>query len=229
MKIYFNDPEFPEGKVKYGDTRLVRLTEKFQPKKTAPFFAEFIKNDPVTADVIAVKKENILDVLIQDMDKMEGRLKRSDSPAEKKLLVKCLAAMEEEKVLCDMEFNEDEKNILKALAPLTFKPTVVIDGEITTDELISRALAKAEIIFFYTAGKDECKAWPVEKNSDAVTCAGKIHSDLARGFIRADVVPFDGMMSVFNMHAAKEKGLVKTVEKNHIIEDGDIIEIKFNV
>ena len=229
MKIYFNEPEFPEGKVKYNDPRLVKLTEKFQPKKTAPFFAEFIKDDPVAADVIAVRKENILDILIQDMDKMEGRLKRSEIAAEKQLAEKCLAAMEDEKVLCNMDFTEDEKNILKAVAPLTFKPTVVIDGEITTDELISRALKKAEIIFFYTAGKDECKAWPVEKNSDAVTCAGKIHSDLARGFIRADVVPFDGMMSVFNMHEAKEKGLVKTVEKNHIIEDGDIIEIKFNV
>ncbi|MEA2082045.1 MAG: DUF933 domain-containing protein [Elusimicrobiota bacterium] len=229
MKIYFNDSDFPEGKVKYRDPRLVKLTEKFAPKKTAPFFAEFIKDDPATSDVIAVKKENILDILIQDMDKMEGRLKRSEIPAEKQLAEKCLASMEEEKVLCDMEFTEDETTILKALAPLTFKPTVLIDGEITPDELISQALKKAKIIFFYTAGKDECKAWPVEKNSDAVTCAGKIHSDLARGFIRADVVRFDDMMSVFNMHEAKEKSLVKTVEKNHIIEDGDIIEIKFNI
>ncbi len=229
MKIYFSDPDFSEGKVKYNDRRLNKLSEKFQPKKTAPFFAEFIKDDPVTADVIAVRKENILDVLILDMDKMEGRLKRSESPEEKKLAEKCLAAMEEEKVLCDVEFTDNEKNLLKALAPLTFKPTVVIDGEINADELISRALKKAGVIFFYTAGKDECKIWPVEKNSDAVTCAGKIHSDLARGFIRADVISFDDMMSVFNLHEAKEKGLVKTVEKNHIIEDGNIIEIKFNV
>jgi len=229
MKIYISDPDFPEGKVKYSDIRLVKLAEKFQPKKTAPFFAEFIKSDPVTADVIAVKKENILDILILDMDKMEGRIKRSESSDEKKLAEKCLRALEDEKVLCDLEFTDEEKNTLRALAPLTFKPTVVISAETGTNELISRALEKAGVIFFYTAGADECKAWAVEKNSDAVTCAGKIHSDLARGFIRADVITFDGMMSVFNMHEAKQKGLVKTVEKNHIIEDGNIIEIKFNV
>ncbi|PKM99784.1 MAG: hypothetical protein CVU78_04575 [Elusimicrobia bacterium HGW-Elusimicrobia-2] len=229
MKIYLSGLAFNDGKVKYNDERLIKLSDKFKPKKVAPFFAEFTTVDPEQADALAVMKETLLDLLIPDMEKLEGRLARSESQDEKKLLVKCIRAMEEEKVLCDLELSGDEKNILKALAPLTFKPTVVLAGEITTDELISRALKKAGIIFFYTAGKDECKAWPVEKNSNALTCAGKIHSDLARGFIRADVVPFDGMMGVFNMHEAKEKGLVKTVEKNHIIEDGDIIEIKFNV
>jgi len=229
MKIYLSGLDFDAGKVKYNDERLIKLSEKFKPKKIAPFFAEFITDDPEQADAIAVRKDNILDLLIPDIEKMEGRLERSENQDEKKLAGKCIRAMEEEKALCDIDFSEAEKSVLKALSPLTFKPTIIIDGDISTDELIGRALKKAGIMFFYTAGQDECKAWPAEKNSSAVECAGKIHSDLARGFIRADVVTFNDMMSVFNMHGAKEKGLVKTVEKDHIIEDGDIIEIKFNV
>ncbi|MBR5946543.1 DUF933 domain-containing protein, partial [bacterium] len=63
----------------------------------------------------------------------------------------------------------------------------------------------------------------------AVTCAGKIHSDLARGFIKADVVSFEDFMTVFNMSEAQKKGLVKLVDKDYVIPDGSIIEIRFNV
>ncbi|MDO9513272.1 MAG: hypothetical protein Q7J59_01505, partial [Elusimicrobiota bacterium] len=129
MKIYLSGLAFDDGKVKYNDERLIKLSDKFKPKKVAPFFAEFTTADPEQADAIAVRKENLLDLLIPDMEKLEGRLEKSESQDEKKLLVKCIRAMEEEKVLCDLELSVDEKNILKALAPLTFKPTVVIDGD----------------------------------------------------------------------------------------------------
>jgi len=69
----------------------------------------------------------------------------------------------------------------------------------------------------------------VQRDSDIVTCAGKIHSDLARGFIKADIVSYDDFMQVYNMQEARSKGLVKLVDRDYIIREGDIIEIRFNI
>ena len=67
------------------------------------------------------------------------------------------------------------------------------------------------------------------QDSDIVTCAGKIHSDLARGFIKADIVSYQDFMQVYNMQEARTKGLVKLVDRDYTIRAGDIIEIRFNV
>ena len=91
------------------------------------------------------------------------------------------------------------------------------------------ALEKADNMFFYTSGPKESHAWLVKKNSDIVTCAGKIHSDLARGFIRGDVVQFDDYLSCHNFNECKSKGFAKVVEKDYIVQPGEIIEIRFNV
>ena len=69
----------------------------------------------------------------------------------------------------------------------------------------------------------------MRKDSDIVTCAGKIHSDLARGFIKAEIVSYDDLMSVYNWQEARTKGLVKLVDRDYNIREGDVIEIRFNV
>ncbi len=97
------------------------------------------------------------------------------------------------------------------------------------NEIITRILAKAETVFFYTVGKKEVHAWPVPRHADIVTCAGKIHTDLARGFIKADIVKYDDFLNVFNMQEARAKKLVHLVDRDYHIEDGDIVEIRFNI
>ncbi len=72
-------------------------------------------------------------------------------------------------------------------------------------------------------------AWPIKEGSDIVTCAGKIHSDLARGFIKADIVSYPDLMKVFNWQEARAQGLVRLVDRDYIIREGDVIEIRFNV
>ncbi len=62
-----------------------------------------------------------------------------------------------------------------------------------------------------------------------MTCAGKIHSDLARGFIKADIVSYEDFLQVYNMQEARSKGLVKLVDRDYTIQEGDIIEIRFNI
>jgi ribosome-binding ATPase YchF (GTP1/OBG family) len=131
--------------------------------------------------------------------------------------------------LCDVEFTEDELSVLRALAPLSLKPTLVAEAAPELNDAIAQVLKKSGIVFFYTADKKEVHAWPVQQDSDIVTCAGKIHSDLARGFIKADIVSYNDFMQVFNMAEARSKGLVKLVDRDYTIHAGDIIEIRFNV
>lgn len=85
------------------------------------------------------------------------------------------------------------------------------------------------LISFFTVGKDEVRAWTIEKNTCAKEAAGKIHSDLERGFIRAEIMKYDELMEFGSEKILKEKGLFKVVGKEYIVEDGDIINVRFNV
>lgn len=95
--------------------------------------------------------------------------------------------------------------------------------------LINCAYDLLGLMSFLTAGKPEVRAWTIKKGSKAPQAAGKIHSDIERGFIRAEVVSFDDLMACGSMQAAKEKGLVRSEGKEYIVRDGDIILFRFNV
>jgi len=82
---------------------------------------------------------------------------------------------------------------------------------------------------FFTVGEDEVRAWTIEKGDNAVTAAGKIHSDLARGFIRAECFQYDDLIAHGSEKTLKEKGLFKLEGKEYIVKDGDILSIRFNV
>lgn len=85
------------------------------------------------------------------------------------------------------------------------------------------------LISFLTAGEDEVRAWPVRAGSTAPQAAGKIHSDLERGFIRAEVVRFEDLVAAGSMAEAKKHGTVRLEGKSYVVQDGDIMNILFNV
>ena len=229
MKICSIGFDLPEGKVKYQDERVITLDQKLSPKKITPFYVEFIRDDYSHCDGFLIAQARLWDLLILDMEKLEARRERTGDEAEKALLDKCLGYLEQEVPLCDGQFSEAELTLLRTLAPLSLKPTLVTPEAPELNDAITMILNKCGIIFFYTADKKEVHAWPVQRDSDIVTCAGKIHSDLARGFIKADIVSYDDFLQVFNMQEARTKGLVKLVDRDYTIHEGDIIEIRFNV
>jgi len=97
------------------------------------------------------------------------------------------------------------------------------------DRLIRTVYELLGLISFLTAGEDEVRAWTIRRGDNAVTSAGKIHSDLARGFIRAEVVPFEGLIQAGNEKEAKAKGLYRLEPKTYVVQDGDIMNIRFSV
>ena len=82
---------------------------------------------------------------------------------------------------------------------------------------------------FLTAGEQEVRAWTIKKGTKAPEAAGKIHSDIERGFIRAEIVSYDDLIREGSMVAAKEKGLVRSEGKDYIMQEGDIVLFRFNV
>ncbi len=85
------------------------------------------------------------------------------------------------------------------------------------------------LMSFYTTGKDECRAWTIRKGSPAPVAGGKIHSDIERGFIRAEVMKFEDLIEAGSEQAIKQAGKMQTQGKDYIIEDGDICHFLFNV
>ena len=97
------------------------------------------------------------------------------------------------------------------------------------DRLIKAGYDLLGLISYLTAGKPEVRAWTIQKGTKAPQAAGKIHSDFERGFIRAEVVAYDDLISCGSMTAAKEKGLVRSEGKEYVMKDGDIVLFRFNV
>ena len=97
------------------------------------------------------------------------------------------------------------------------------------DRLINACYDLLGLISYLTAGKPEVRAWTITKGTKAPQAAGKIHTDFERGFIRAEVVAFDDLMSCGSMAAAREKGLVRSEGKEYVMNDGDIVLFRFNV
>ena len=97
------------------------------------------------------------------------------------------------------------------------------------DKLIKASYRLLGLISFLTAGEDECRAWTITEGTKAPQAAGKIHTDFERGFIRAEVVSYEDLISLGSMAAAKEKGLVGLEGKEYVVKDGDVILFRFNV
>lgn len=97
------------------------------------------------------------------------------------------------------------------------------------DRLIHLCYEAAGMITFLTYVGDECRAWAIRKGADALEAAGKIHTDIARGFIRAEVVSYDDLAEVGDLKAAKAAGKVRLEGKSYVVADGDVIQFRFNV
>ncbi|MBR0260243.1 MAG: redox-regulated ATPase YchF [Selenomonadaceae bacterium] len=97
------------------------------------------------------------------------------------------------------------------------------------NRLIHAAFDLLGLMTFLTAGPDECRAWTITKGTPAVKAAGKIHSDIERGFIRAEIVNYDDLIKLGSVTAARDKGLVRLEGKDYIMQDGDVTYFRFNV
>ena len=102
-------------------------------------------------------------------------------------------------------------------------------GESGLDRLITASYRLLGLISFLSVGEDECRAWTIARGTKAPQAAGKIHTDFEKGFIRAEVVPYDTLVENGSMAACREKGLIRSEGKDYEMKDGDITLFRFNV
>ena len=141
---------------------------------------------------------------------------REYAAKEKSEVIPLCVKIEEELASLD---GEDEKEMLEALGM----------EESGLDKVIKASYDLLGLMSFLTAGEPEVRAWTIKKGTKTPQAAGKIHSDIERGFIRAEIVSYDDLMKEGSMLAAKEKGLVRSEGKEYVMQDGDIVLFKFNV
>lgn len=118
------------------------------------------------------------------------------------------------------ELDEDEKKMFLEDLGLS---------ESGLEKLIKASYRLLGLISYLTAGPTESRAWTIKKGTKAPQAAGKIHSDFERGFIKAEVVSYDDLMSCGTYTTAKEKGLVRMEGKEYVVKDGDVVLFRFNV
>ena len=124
--------------------------------------------------------------------------------------------IEEELTILD---EEDKKEMLKELGL----------NESGLDKVIKASYKLLGLLSFLTAGEPEVRAWTIKVGTKAPEAAGKIHTDIQRGFIRAEIVSYTDLMQLGSMNAVKEKGLLRSEGKEYIMKDGDIVLFRFNV
>jgi GTP-binding protein YchF len=221
-----------------------------------------VRNELLLADLAVVESA---------LEKAMKRAKGKGGP-EVDSLQRANDALDAEQSLREAGLSEEELGHLKAIAPLTLKPEVVVanleEGEEPPAELVdavgvyasieaetsemdpeeARALLQEfgvsepglerviaagygalDLITFLTTGDDETRAWEVRRGATAPEAAGAIHTDLQRGFIRAEVISYDELVAAGSMEAAKAAGKVRVEGKDYVVREGDILHVRFAV
>ena len=218
------------------------------------------------------------ELLLADLAVVESALEKATKRAKGKggpevdTLQRAKDALDAERPLRQAELSDDELAHLKAIAPLTLKPEVVVanleEGEEPPAELedavgvyasieaetsemdpdearalleefgvtepgLERVIAASygalDLITFLTTGDDETRAWEVRRGATAPEAAGAIHTDLQRGFIRAEVISYAELVAAGSMEAAKAAGKVRVEGKDYVVREGDILHVRFAV
>ena len=101
--------------------------------------------------------------------------------------------------------------------------------ELRLSRMIKLSYDLLQLQSFFTVGEDEVRAWTVQRGASAVEAAGAIHTDLQRGFVRAEVVAYEDLISLGGMTEAKAKGKLRLEGKEYPVKDGDIMHVRFNI
>lgn len=184
---------------------------EFEPEEESVLRTyDFLTRKPLIV-AVNLDDEQMLTGEYPQKAELEKDLKRMGIP-----LIQVSAQIEQEISLLDPE---DAKLFLEELG--------------ITDSGISRiartVYSHLGLIAYFTAGEREVHSWTITKGDSARRAAGKIHSDIERGFIRAEVVSYDDLVKHGNIQTVKEKGLFRLEGKDYIVQDGDVIEFRFNV
>lgn len=158
---------------------------------------------------------NLSEAQLPDLKVIEARLQEIFNHTRSRIIALC-AQLEKEFAALD----NDSSQALREEFGLV---------ESGIDRVISTSYEIMDLVTFFTVGADEVKAWPVPRHTTALKAAGKIHSDIEKGFIRAEVISFEDLISCGSLNEARRRGQLRLEGKDYIIQDGDIAHFLFNI
>ena len=232
MKIsLISIPQIPIGKQNVKDPRLDQVDEITKAKKKTYVQVELVGEDlALEADALLISTENRADLILKDLEFIETRLARSSDETEKALLTKVKTLLEKEEFVSAMGLSEGERQALVGAMLLTSRPVVVTQPQELDDvfALLARALRESGFISFFTTGEKETRAWLIKKGSTAWEASGVIHSDIQKGFIRAEIISFDDFIQAGGETQAKQQGKMRLEQKEYAMQDADLTNFRFN-
>lgn len=232
MKIaVFGLPDFPLGKKIVPDSRLDRLKEMIRPEKTIYLSLEVSGEDTIKdADGIISLDTKKIDLALMDLEFIESRLNRGSEGEEKDFLLRAQKELEKETFINELNLNDAEQKLISNLGFITVKPILLLSEEKAADapSALQGLYKLMGMISFFTTNQKELRAWSIKKGATAWEAAGLIHSDIQRGFIKAEVMGFEEVVKSGNFNQAKNQAM-HLEDKEYVVKDGDVINFRFNV
>jgi hypothetical protein len=223
---------FTQGKINLADSRIKTLREMFNSAKEVYIQVDIICDEAklIESDGIICPQDKKLDLIVSDMEFVETRLSRDPGEAEKNLLMKFKEQLDKEGLLVDLTLSQDEKNIISGYSLLSTRPVFLAgDKDLADkDKLLFEAYTHFGYISFFTCGDKDSHAWSIKKGVSAWDAAGSIHSDIQKGFIRAEVVSFAELIADGSLSKARSNNHLRLEMKEYVVQDGDVITIRTN-
>jgi len=227
----FSLPELNPGKCSIKDSRLDQVDNITKAKKKTYVQVELVgENLALESDAILVSSDAKTDLILKDLEFVETRLSRCEGEKEKGILNKLKSVLEKEELIFKAELTLEEKETISGYSLFTSRPVIVADkaGLEDTNALLVKALSESGYISFFTTGEKETRAWLIKKGATAWEAAGVIHSDIQRGFIRAEIISFADFISAGGETQAKQAGKMRLEQKDYVMQDTDLANFRFN-
>ncbi len=224
-------PGIPEGKHNIKDPRMDKTHELVEAKKKVYAQVDVVGEDgSLDADAILVSRERFIDLVLKDIEFIETRLSRDPAAAEQAVLLKLQAHLEGEHPVFTAGLSEEEWQALTGHGFHTCKPVILAEPDELGDPeaLMVRAFKGSGYICFLTVGGPENRAWPIRQGLSAAEAAGSIHTDLQKGFIRAEVIGFSDFLDAGGETEAKRAGKQRLEMKPYVVQDYDLMNIRAN-
>jgi ribosome-binding ATPase YchF (GTP1/OBG family) len=221
----------PLGTHKVKDPRLDQADKLVEAAKKVYAHVDVVpEGDALTADAIVASPEGRLDLIIRDLELAETRLERNPPEAEKAVFMRIKACLEAEQVVSKAALTPEETQAVDAHAFYTTKPVVVAEAPDVArfDDFLVRVVSEAGYISFLTVGGSENRAWLVRKGSTAAEAGGAIHTDIHKGFIRAEIIGFGDFIAAGGETQAKHANKLRVETKTYVMQDYDLVNFRFN-
>jgi len=219
------------GKHNLKDPRLDQVHGLVEAQKKTYAQMDVVSDKELpTCDAVLTTQSALSDLLMKDLDFVETRLERGAGDAEKAALQKIAEALVSEKPVSAAGLSPDELNAVAAHSFSSNRPVVVAqEAELANiDPLLLRAFAEAGFINFLTVGGKENRAWPIRAGLTAWEAAGTIHTDIQKGFIRAEIISFADLIEAGGETQAKRAGKQRLELKTYVVQDYDVTNFRFN-